>query len=110
MRIAERVNITGRAGHVCRHIHQANSLRRLDATGLADLDLRIARVLQERRQPADFEFGAAIDQNVRIAQRNDETWTRVHEVRIFSWFRQNNEIDFVATDFACERAEIWKRG
>ena len=67
MRIAERVNIAGSARDVGRHIHQTNSLRRLHATGFADFDLGVARVLQERWQPADLEFCAAVNQYIGVA-------------------------------------------
>ena len=110
MRIAERVHVAGRAGHVRRHVHQANALRSLDASRFADFDLRIARVLQERRQPADLQLGAAVDQHIGVAQLNDEARTRIDEVRILGRFRQDADVDFVAADFAGERAEIRQGG
>ena len=109
MRIAQRVHVAGGAGHVRRHIHQPNALRRLDAPGFADFDLWIARVLQERRQPADLQLRAAIDQHVGAPQCNDETRTRIDEMRIFGWFRHDGHVDFVAANFARERAEIGQR-
>src|SRR6266446_3083388 len=39
MRITERMHITRGARHIRRHVHEVNSLRCLDASRLADLDL-----------------------------------------------------------------------
>src|SRR5205085_6123287 len=90
--------------------HQTNSLRCLDPPGFANLDFGIARVLEKRRQPADLEFGAAVDQYVRVAQRNHKTRTRIDEVRIFSRLRQNDDVDLVSANFSRERTEIGKSG
>src|SRR5436309_116712 len=67
MRIAERMHITRGARDVCGHVHEANSLRCLDASRFADLDLGIPRILQKWRQPAELQLRAAVDQNVSIA-------------------------------------------
>ena len=59
MRIAERVHVPRGACDVCGHVHETNSLRRLNAPRFADLDLWVARVLQKRRQPSKFQLGLA---------------------------------------------------
>ena len=109
MRIAERVHVAGRARDVCRHVHQSNSLGRDDASRLACFDFWITRVLQQRRKPADFQFGAAIDQDVGVAQGDDKTGTGVDEVRILRRLGQDRDLDFVATNFARDRTEIGQR-
>ena len=88
MRVAHRVHVAGRARQLRRHLHQPNPLRRLHAPGLADFDFRIARVLQERRQPADLELRATVDEHVGLAQLDDEARPRIDEVRIFGRLRQ----------------------
>ena len=45
MRIAERVHVARGARDICGHVHETNSLRRLNPSRLADLDFRVARVL-----------------------------------------------------------------
>src|SRR5260370_4682195 len=100
VRIAKRVNIAGSAGRGCRDIHQTNSLRRLDTSGFSNLDLWIACVLQQWRQPTNFELSAAVDQYVRVAQRHNKTCTRIDEVPLVRWFPQNDEVDLLAADFA----------
>ena len=83
-----------------------------DAPRFADFDLRIARVLQERRQPANLQFRAAFDQDIGVAQLHDKARPRVDEVRVFGRFRHRCDFDFVAADFARERARNraeWRR-
>ena len=87
-----------------------NSLRRLHASRFANLDFWIAGVLQQGRQPAEFELGPAIDQHIGVAQRNDEAWTRIDEMRIFGRFSENYDVDLVSANFARKRAKIGKGG
>ena len=110
MWIAERVHVAGRARHIRRHVHQANSLRSLHAARFAQLDLRVARILQERRQPADLQLRAAIDQHIRAPQLHDETRARIDKVRILRRFGQDRNADVIAANFARERAKIGQSG
>ena len=110
MGIAEGVDVASGAGRAGGHVHQAHALRSLDAAGLADFDLRVARVLQQRRQPPDLEFGAAVDQDISVAQLDDETRTRIDEVGVFGRFGEDAYVHFVPADFASERTEIGKGG
>ena len=66
--------------------------------------------MQERRQPADLEFRAAIDQHIGRAQWDDETRARIDEVRIFRRLSQSRDLDFVVANFARERCEIGQGG
>src|SRR5262245_19256768 len=109
MRISERVNITCSPCDICWHVHKANAFRRLDSSRFANLDLWIPRVLQEWRQPAELELGATVNQRIGVAQSDHKAWSRIDEVRILSGFRQHSYVDFIATDFACERAEVRQR-
>src|SRR5262249_40599901 len=102
MRITERVNVTRGSCDVCWHVHEANAFRRLDPTSLADLDFRIARVLQKRWQPAELELGATVNEHIGIAQCHHKARSRIDEVRVLGSFRQHSYVDFVATDFARE--------
>ena len=77
-----------------------------DASGFADFDFRIARVLQERRQPADLELRATVDKHVGLAQLDDEAGPRIDEVRIFGRLRQDGDVDIVAADLARDRSEV----
>src|SRR5438093_6005965 len=81
-------------------------MRRLCWARLADIDLRSSRILKKRRQPAQLEFCAAVDQHIGIAQRYDKAWPRIDKVRIFRCFGQNREVDLVSADFTGERAEV----
>src|SRR6516162_5245699 len=106
MRITERMHVTGGPCDVCGYVHEANSLRCLDPPRLADLDLRVPRILQKRWQPAEFQLCAAVNQNIGIAHRNHEAWSRINEVWIFRGLRQNSDVDFVTTNFARQRSEV----
>ena len=110
MGIAQSVDVSGGASDVCWHVHQANALRGLDSPWFARFEFWIARVLQKGRQPAELKLGPAIDQDVGVAQRNNETRPRINEVRVFGGLGQNNEVDFVAADFSGERTEIGQGG
>ena len=68
MRIAKRMHVARGARDVRRHVHETDALRRLHASRFADLDLRVPRVLQKRRQPAELELCAAVDQHIGVAQ------------------------------------------
>src|SRR5205085_10743563 len=83
MRITERMHITRGAGDVRRHVHEANSLRCLDASRFADLDLRVPSILQKWRQPAEVQLSAAVDQHIGVAHSNYDARSRIDEVRIF---------------------------
>ena len=109
MRITECVHVSRGARHVCGHVHQANSLRRLNAPRFADLEFRVSRVLKKWRQPAQLKFRPAIDQDIGVAQGYDKAWSRINKVRILRRFRQNGYIDFVAADFPSERSEVRQR-
>ena len=85
-------------------------MRSLDAAGLTGGDLRVARVLEERREPADLELGAPIDEHVGFAQFHDEARPRVDEVGIFGRFREDGDVDILSADLARERSVIGKGG
>src|SRR6267378_8629627 len=82
MRIAESVHVARGARECRRHTHQPDTLCSLHPTGLAYLDFRIARILQEWRQPTDLQLRPTVDQDIGVAQRDNKTRTRVDEMRI----------------------------
>ena len=83
VRIAERMNIAFCPGHLAlRDFKNARLSRCIQITVGSNLDFRIAALLNERRQPADLEFAANQDQDVRLLQLQDETWLRFNEMRI----------------------------
>ena len=74
------------------------------APWLPDLDLGIARILQERWQPADFQLRSAFDQHIGCAQLHNKTRTRIDKVGIFRRLRHRRDFDFVAANVARERS------
>ena len=57
------------ARRLFQHRHVA---RGLEVAGLARLDLRIARLLRDQRQPADLELGAGGDDEIGVARARDQ--------------------------------------
>ena len=69
----------------------------------------IARLVQQRRKPAGFQFRPAFDHHVGVVQFHDEAGLGIHEMRVFRWFRQRGKRDFVAADFLRNGCEV-RRG
>ena len=75
----------------------------------AHLNLRVPALLNQRRQPADFELAADADQHVRLLQLEDEAGLRLDEVRILIALGHRVDGDVVAADLARDRREILGR-
>ena len=110
MRITERVHVARGTRDVGGDVHETHTLRGLNASGFADIELRVARVLQERGEPAEFQLGAAVDQDIGVAQLHDEARPGVDEVRVFRRLRHRGHVRFVGSDLTRERAEIGQGG
>jgi hypothetical protein len=83
VRITERVNIALRTGDLPgRHLKDLRLERRVDIAISSNLDLSIATLLDQRRQPADFEITTDEDEQVGLLEFKDETRFRLDEVRI----------------------------
>ena len=91
---------------VRRHLHQSNPLRCLHPSRLSDFDLWVARVLQQRRKPADLELRAAINQHIGLAKFDDETGPRIDEMRILGRLGEDGDVDIVTADLAGDRGII----
>jgi hypothetical protein len=55
---------------------------RIEITGAARLDLGVAALIDERRQPSDFELAPDDNQQIGTLQAEDETRLRLDEVRV----------------------------
>ena len=77
VRVAGWMNVAHRAGDLTRPESRGSSHRRTDrGSRRRPLDLRIAAVVDERRQPADFQFPAHDNQQIGAAELQDEA--RLH--------------------------------
>ena len=80
--------------------------RRVEIAVRARLDLRVAALLDQRRQPADLQLAADDDQQVGLLQLEDEARLGFDEVRILIAARDRLDGDAVAADLARNRREI----
>ena len=84
VRIAQRVHVAHRARDLalweCRGCCACSG--RIEIARRADLNLRVAALLDERRQPADLELAADDDQQIGLLQLQDEARLGLDEVRI----------------------------
>src|SRR5262249_26453583 len=70
------------------------------------LDLRVAALLDERRQPADLELAADYDQHVGPLKLQDEARLRFDEMRILIAPGDGLDANPIAADLARDRREI----
>ena len=78
--------------------------------GRARCHFFVARLIQQRGQPADFQFRAAFDQHIGVIELHDEAWLGVHEMRVFRRLGQRGEFNFVAADFFGDGPEVRRGG
>ena len=108
VRIARRMHVAHRAGDLAgRDLQDLHVQRGVEVAGGAELNLRIAALRDERRQPADLEFPPDHDQQVGVRLSfEDEAGLGLDEVRILVALAKRVDRDLVAADFARDRGEI----
>src|SRR5262249_22582728 len=84
--------------------------RRVQVTLGAGLDLRVAALLNERRQPTDLQLTSNHDQQVGLLQLENEARLRLDEVRILIAAGDGLDRDAIAADPAGNRREVLGRG
>ena len=112
VRVAQRVDVAHRAQLIGRDggdVFGANRRRRVDVARLAALDAPVARLLHQRRQPADLQVEADVHQRVGAVQRQHQRRLRLDEVRVLVAARQRRDIDPVAAHLAGEVGERFDR-
>ena len=90
-------------------VAQRNEPRRLEVAGLARLNLWIAGLLHDERQPSDLELGAGGNDQIGAARAGDEARLSLHVVRILEPIRGDIHIDLVAAELLHERAPLRNR-
>ena len=109
VRIAQRMDVALGTRQLRRHFEHADAFVTEDASGLARRELGVARAREQRRQPADFQFRAALDERIGPVELHDEAGLGVHEVRVFRGPRERGDLDLVAADFLRDSREV-RRG
>ena len=106
VRVAAGVEIAAAPVHDAgRHVEHLDDARGGEAARAAGLDLRVARLVHERRQPADLEVEPDVHEEIGVPELHREDGVRVHEVRILDAARQALDADAIAADLARERGE-----
>ena len=93
------MHIAVRAIQARRHFQLAHIVRRLEITGLVGLNIGVAGLPQQNRQPADFQFRAGTHHHIRGARAGDKTGTSLDAMRILQSIGGGINRDFIATQF-----------
>ncbi len=111
MGVALWMHIAHRAGDLPGRYHEDLRGKRCVQIALgAGLDVRIAALLNQRRQPANFQFAADRNYHVGLLKLEDEARLRLDEMRILVAPRERFDGDPIATDLTSDRREIFSRG
>ncbi len=107
VRIALRVHVPHGARDLARRdVEDLRRQRRIEVAGASRLDLRVAALRDERRQPADLEFPPHDDQQVGGMELQHEARLRFDEVWILVALRQRLGRHLVPADVTGNRGEV----
>ena len=99
VRIAAGVNVPQRAvDHARGNVQRANGRRGVEVAGVARRHGLVPRALEHDGAPAGLHFQPKHDQEVRLAERLDETRLGLDEVRIFGPLGEGGDRHVVAAD------------
>jgi hypothetical protein len=110
MRIAGGMHVAVGAIQPRRHVEHAHRGGRLEVSGLAGLDARIAGFALHHRQPADLQFGTGGEQQVGAARPRDQRGPRVDVMRILQGRGGGEDLHLVAADLPRQRGPFRHRG
>ena len=82
-------------------------MRDVEIAGGAGADVVVAALIEQRRQPADFQFQSDDFEQLRVFQEQEKTRLRLDEVWILVALADGRDIDAVAAHFARERGQIF---
>ena len=105
------MNVSHRPGDLPRRDVENRRLERgVEVARRARLNLAVAALLNQRRQPADFELPADGDQQIGALELEDEARLRLDEVRILIALGDRFDGDPIAADLAPDRRQVLGRG
>ena len=110
VRIALRMDVTHGAIEFRRHLQQPERRRGLEVACGARLDARVARLLDEHRQPADFEFGAGGDHQVRAARTRHQAGLGLDAMHVLQRGGGHVDVDAVTAKLGGECAPVGRGG
>src|SRR5437867_12719318 len=101
MRVAERMHVPeGAIDRTRRDLKQPDYLCRNNPARLAELDLRVSCVEDQRWQPADLKISSPFDQDISLIQYTNETRFGIHEIRVIRALRKAGHFHLVCTNLA----------
>src|SRR5262249_52893225 len=109
MRIAGGMNVTFGAIERRWDFEQLYALAASDTPRSSRRQLGIARLIQQRREPADFKVCTALDQGVGAIELYDEARLCVDKMWVLGWLGQGRNRDFSAANRCGDRAKIRRR-
>ena len=111
VRVAERVHVAHGSGDLPgRQVEDFRGERRIEIAVGARLDPGVARLVDQRRQPADFQVAPDHHQQIRLVQLQHEARLGLDEVRILVAAGERFDGDLVAADLADDRRQVARRG
>ncbi len=93
----------------CGYLQYPRKTRRVKIAGRSDLNLRISRLLDQGREPSDFKLEANDDQQVGLAQLEQETRFCFDEVRVLVTTCDGIHFDPVTANFLNKSSEVGRR-
>ncbi len=107
MRISIGVNVPHRAGDLLdRTVQDFTAARRIEVSGRAGVDLRVAALIEERRKIADLQLEPRGDQQVGVRELQDERRLGVDEVRVLVPLHEREGFDAVPAHRVGQRGEV----
>src|SRR5229473_1066730 len=72
------------------------------------LNISVAALSDQRRKPADLQLQSYADQEIGMAQLQQEAGLGIDKVRVLIALGQRLNINLVAANFLCKRREVRK--
>ena len=89
-----------------RHVEHGHVACRFEIARTAGLDIGIAGIAHDERQPADFKIGASRHDQIGAPRLRQQRRPRLDAVRILQPGGRREHADLVATDFAGQGAPL----
>ncbi len=109
VRVAERMDVAHGAVHRRRHFEQVHERRRFEVPGAAGLDLRVTRILQQHRHPANLEIRSSGHDQIRRACTRYETRLCIDSVYVLERAGRRVDVDLVAAQVRDQRSPVRRR-
>jgi hypothetical protein len=111
MRVAQRMNVPlCTSDCALGDFQNFRELRCVQISGCGRLDVSVAALRDQRRQPANFQIQSHQDQKIGVPQLQQETRLGIDEMRVLIALGQRLDIYLVPSDLLRQRCKIGKSG